>query len=192
MNLKVDFYFNKAGRWQAEVGKLRDIVLETGVAEVLRWGCPCYQHEERNIVLIHDFKDYCALLFFKGALMADPNNRLIQQTENVQSARQMRFTSLGEIAKLQNVIKAYIYEAIEIEKSGMKVTLKKTDEYQVPEELQNKLDEMPALEKAFKALTPGRQRAYIFHISQAKQAKTRMASVEKYVPQILGGKGIDD
>lgn len=192
MNPKVDFYFNKAGKWQAEVGRLRDIVSATGVAEELRWGSPCYQHGDRNIVLIHDFKEYCALLFFKGALMGDPNGKLIQQTENVQSARQMRFTSLEEIAKLEKVIKAYIYEAIEIEKSGLKVALKKTEEYQVPEELQNKLDEMPDLKTAFQALTPGRQRAYIFHISQAKQTKTRIARVEKYIPQILEGKGIDD
>lgn len=192
MNPKVDFYFNKAGKWQAEVSKLRDIVMATGVVEELRWGCPCYRHGDRNIVLIHDFKEYCALLFFKGALMGDPSGKLIQQTENVQSARQMRFTSLKEITKLEKVIRAYIYEAIEIEKSGLKVTLKKTEEYQLPEELQNKLDEMPDLKTAFQTLTPGRQRAYIFHISQAKQAKTRMARVEKYIPQILEGKGIDD
>lgn len=192
MNPKVDFYFNKAGKWQAEVNKLREIIVACGLVEELKWGCPCYQDKARNVVLIHDFKEYCAILFFKGALMADANGKLIQQTENVQSARQMRFAGMPEIKKLEKVIKAYVYEAIEIERAGMKVALKKTEDYQVPAEFQTKLDEMPTLKDAFLALTPGRQRAYIFHFSQAKQAKTRAARVEKYLPQILEGRGIDD
>lgn len=192
MNPKVDFFFNKAGAWQQEYQKLRKIILDCGLTEELKWGHPCYVLGKSNIVLIHGFKEYCALLFFKGALLADPNGILIQQTQNVQSARQLRFTNTKEITKLAATIKAYIYEAIEVEKAGLKVALKKTTEYEVPEEFQKKLKELPALKKAFNALTPGRQRAYLFHFAQAKQAKTREARVEKYIPQILNGKGLDD
>lgn len=192
MNSKVDFYFDKAGKWQEETEAMRTIALGSKLEEELKWGCPCYTFEGANIVLIHVFKEYCAFLFFKGALMKDPKGILIQQTENVQSARQVRFTSLKEVEKLKATVKAYIKEAIEIEKAGLKVTLKKTSEYQVPEEFRKKLKAMPALKKAFEALTPGRQRAYLFHFSQAKQEKTREARIEKYIPQILSGKGLDD
>ena len=192
MNPKVDFYFNKAAKWQQEAEKLRMIVLDCSLNEELKWGCPCYTFQNNNIVLIHVFKEYCALLFFKGALLKDTNGILIQQTKNVQSARQIRFTNVKEIVKLEPVIKAYIYEAIEVEKAGLKVTLKKTEEYIIPEEFKKKLDKNAALKKAFEALTPGRQRAYIFHFSQPKQSKTREARVEKHIPQILNGKGLTD
>jgi uncharacterized protein YdeI (YjbR/CyaY-like superfamily) len=162
------------------------------LTEELKWGCPCYTFHKNNIVLIHVFKEYCALLFFKGALLSDTNGLLIQQTENVQAGRQMRFTSLQEIIGLEATIKAYIYEAIEVEKAGLKVEFKKTREYNVPEEFQKKLDEIPALKTAFYALTPGRQRGYLLHFSAAKQSKTREARVEKYMQQILDGKGLDD
>jgi uncharacterized protein YdeI (YjbR/CyaY-like superfamily) len=191
-NPKVDFFFNNASKWQMEYEKLRTIILSCGLEEELKWGQPCYVLGKKNIVLIHGFKDYCALLFFKGALLADPNGILIQQTPNVQVPRQLRFTSVKEIAKLAPVIKAYIYEAIEIEKAGVKAPLKKTSEFTIPEEFQTKLGKNSKLKKAFEALTPGRQRAYIFHFSQPKQSKTREARVEKYIPQILNGKGLDD
>jgi uncharacterized protein YdeI (YjbR/CyaY-like superfamily) len=158
----------------------------------LKWGCPCYTFEGSNIVLIHGFKEYCALLFFKGALLSDANNILIQQTENVQSARQIRFTNLKEIVKMEKILKAYIYEAIEVEKAGLQVKLKKTSDFKMPEEFQKKLNKNAALKKAFDALTPGRQRAYIFYFSQPKQSKTREARIEKYMQQILEGKGLDD
>jgi uncharacterized protein YdeI (YjbR/CyaY-like superfamily) len=192
MNPKVDFYFTKAKIWQHEIEKLRTLVLDCGLDEELKWGCPCYTYHGNNIVLIHVFKNYCALLFFKGALLHDANGILIQQTKNVQSARQIRFTSLQEIVKLKTIIKTYIFEAIEVEKAGLKVVLKKTTEYPMPDELKNKLAKMPALKTAFNALTPGRQRGYIFYFSQAKQAKTREARIEKCVPLILSGKGLDD
>lgn len=192
MNPKVDFFFDKASKWQKEYEQLRAIILDCGLTEELKWGCPCYTFEERNIVLIHGFKEYCALLFFKGALLNDADNILIQQTKNVQSARQARFINVQQIIKLKPVLKAYIYEAIEVEKAGLKVKLKKTAEFPVPEEFQNKLDKSPALKKAFNALTPGRQRAYIFHFSQPKQSKTRAARVEKYMQHILKGKGLND
>ena len=192
MNPKVDFFFEKDSKWQSAYQKLRSIVLDCGLDEELKWGQPCYTFQNTNIVLIHGFKDYCALLFFKGALLNDPNNILIQQTENVQSARQIRFTTAGEITKMKAALKAYIYEAIEVEKAGLKVKLKRTADYKVPVEFQNKLDKQPALKKAFESLTPGRQRAYIFYFSQAKQAKTREARVEKYLKQIMAGKGLDD
>jgi len=192
MNPKVDFYFVKAKKWQAEIEKLRLIVLDCGLTEELKWGCPCYTDQKTNIVLIHVFKEYCALLFFKGALLSDANHILIQQTKNVQSARQMRFTSTREIAKLEPVIKAYVYEAIEVEKAGLKVEYKKTSEFNIPEEFQNKLDRNKTLKTAFYALTPGRQRAYLFHFSQPKLSKTREARVEKSIKQILKGKGLDD
>lgn len=192
MNPKVDFFFNKASKWQKEYEQLRAIILDCGLTEELKWGCPCYTFEERNIVLIHGFKEYCALLFFKGALLNDADNILIQQTKNVQSARQVRFINVQQIIKLNPVLKAYIYEAIEVEKAGLKVKLKKTAEFTVPEEFQNKLDRSPALKKAFNALTPGRQRAYIFYFSQPKLSKTRAARVEKHMQHILKGKGLND
>ena len=192
MNPKVDWFFAKDTKWQKEYEKLRTIILDCGLIEELKWGCPCYTFENTNIVLIHGFKEYCALLFFKGALLSDPNGILIQQTKNVQSARQIRFTNVREIVKLEKILKAYVYEAIEVERAGLKVKLKKTSEFKVPEEFQKRLDKSTALKKAFDSLTPGRQRAYIFYFSQAKQSKTREARVEKYIPQILNKKGLDD
>jgi uncharacterized protein YdeI (YjbR/CyaY-like superfamily) len=192
MNPKVDWFFSKDTKWQKEYEKLRSIILDCGLNEELKWGCPCYTFEKRNIVLIHGFKEYCALLFFKGALLNDPNGIMIQQTKNVQAARQIRFTNIKEIVEMERTLKAYIYEAIEVEKAGLKVDLKKTTEFKIPEEFQKKLNKMPALKKAFDALTPGRQRAYIFYFSQPKQSKTRESRVEKYTPQILRGKGLDD
>jgi uncharacterized protein YdeI (YjbR/CyaY-like superfamily) len=191
-NPKVDWFFNKAGRWQEEYGKLRAIALGCGLTEELKWGCPCYTFEKKNIVLIHGFKEYCALLLFKGALLKDPEGILIQQTENVQSARQIRFTSARQIIKMKPVLKAYIGEAIQVEKAGLKVNYKKTSDFKIPTEFQNKLAEMPALKTAFRALTPGRQRAYIFYFSQPKQSKTRESRVEKSMQRILNGKGLDD
>lgn len=192
MNPKVDFYFSKAKKWQEELEQLRMIVLDCGLAEELKWGVPCYTFLKSNIVLIHLFKEYCAVLFFKGALLKDTAGILIQQTENVQAARQIRFTHIREIVEMEPVIKAYIYEAIEVEKAGLKVELKKHTEYSIPEEFQNKLDEIPALKTAFEALTPGRQRAYLLHFSAPKQSKTREARVEKSMLQILSGKGLND
>ena len=192
MNPQVDFYFDKAKEWQQEIRKMRTIVLDCGLTEELKWGCPCYTFNESNIVLIHVFKEYCAYLFFKGALLNDADGVLIQQTENVQSARQVRFTNAKEIVKMEKTLKAYIYEAIEVERAGLKVRLKKTADFKIPEEFQNKLDRKPALKKAFNALTPGRQRQYIFYFSQPKQSKTREARVEKYLQQILDGKGLND
>lgn len=191
MNPKADFYFN-TGKWQKETQQLRKIVLACDLNEELKWGCPCYTFEGKNIVLIHVFKEYCALLFFKGALLNDPEKILIQQTENVQSARQIRFTDLKEIVKMAPLIKAYIYKAVEVEESGLKVPLKKTKDFAIPEEFQKKLDEMAGLKTAFEALTPGRQRAYIFYFTQPKQSKTREARVEKYIDKIFDGKGLDD
>ena len=192
INPKVDWFFSKDTQWQKEYEKLRKIILDCGLIEELKWGCPCYTFENTNIVLIHGFKEYCALLFFKGALLNDPNGILIQQTKNVQSARQIRFTNVREIVKMEKNLKAYVYEAIEVERAGLKVKLKKTSEFKVPDEFQKRLDKNSALKKAFDALTPGRQRAYIFYFSQAKQSKTREARVEKYLKQILSGKGLDD
>jgi uncharacterized protein YdeI (YjbR/CyaY-like superfamily) len=192
MNPKVDWFFNKGLQWHEEFQRLRMICLGCGLTEELKWGCPCYTYQKNNIVLIHGFKQYCALLVFKGALLNDPNGILIQQTENVQSARQIRFTNLLELVELEPVLKAYIFEAIEVEKAGLKVALKKTEDFAVPQEFQSKLDHIPALKTAFEALTPGRQRGYLFHFSQPKQSKTREARVEKYIPQILSGKGLDD
>jgi len=192
MNPKVDFFFSKDTKWQKEYEKLRTIILDCGLIEKLKWGCPCYMFENANIVLIHGFKEYCALLFFKGALLNDPNGILIQQTKNVQAAHQVRFTNVREIVKTERILKAYIYEAIEVERAGLQVKYKKTKDFKIPEEFQSKLDKMPALKKAFDALTPGRQRAYIFHFSQPKLSKTRTSRVEKYIKQILKGKGLDD
>ena len=192
MNPKVDWFFSKDTKWQKEYEKLRMIILDCGLIEELKWGCPCYTFQKTNIVLIHVFKEYCALLFFKGALLNDASGILIQQTENVQAARQIRFTNVGEIVKMQKTLKAYIYEAIEVEKAGLKVSYKKTSGFIIPEEFQKKLDKMPALKTAFNALTPGRQRAYIFYFSQPKQSKTRESRVEKSMKQILSGTGLDD
>jgi uncharacterized protein YdeI (YjbR/CyaY-like superfamily) len=191
-NPKVDFYFSKAEKWQKELEKLRMIILDCQLAEELKWGVPCYSFQKRNIVVIHSFKEYCALLFFKGALLNDANGILIQQTKNVQAARQIRFTNVREIAKMETILKAYIHEAIEVEKAGLKVNLKKTSEFVIPEEFQKKLDEIPALKTAFDALTPGRQRGYILHFSAPKQSKTRESRVEKCMQQILNGKGLND
>lgn len=192
MNAKVDFYFNKAGKWQEEFERLRRIILECGLSEELKWGNPCYRFQESNIVLMHGFKEYCALLFFKGALLQDPEGILVQQTENVQAARQIRFTNILEVIEMEPILKAYIYEAVEVEKAGLKVELKKTREFPMAEEFQRKLQEIPDLKTAFYALTPGRQRAYLLYFSQAKQSKTREARVEKFMPKILDGKGLDD
>ncbi|HWZ13891.1 MAG TPA: YdeI family protein [Mucilaginibacter sp.] len=192
MNPKVNFFFNKAKKWQEELEQLRTIVLDCGLTEELKWGCPCYTFQDANIVLIHVFKEYCALLFFKGVLLNDTHGILIQQTENVQVARQIRFTDMREIIKMEPIVKAYIYEAIEVEKAGLKAELKTTAEFTVPEEFQSKLDHIPALKSAFDALTPGRQRAYMLHFSAPKQSKTREARVEKCILQILNGKGLDD
>lgn len=192
MNPKVDFYFNKAKKWQEAVNLLRTIALDCGLTEELKWGCPCYTLEGNNIVLIHDFKEYCAFLFFKGAILKDKEGILIQQTENVQSSRQIRFTNALQIVEMKAILKAYILEAINVEKAGLKVELKKTTEYSIPAEFQSKLDHIPDLKAAFEALTPGRQRGYLLYFSAAKQPKTREARVEKYMPQILNGKGLDD
>ena len=192
MNPKVDFYFNKSKKWGEEYELLRMIMLGCGLTETLKWGVPCYMFEKNNIVLIHGFKDYCALLFFKGALLKDPKGLLIRQTKNVQAARQLRFTSLSEIAKMERIIKAYVKDAIAVEKAGLKVPLKKATEFNIAVEFQKELDKSAALKKAFYALTPGRQRGYLLHFSQPKLATTRESRVEKYVPQILKGKGLDD
>ena len=191
-NPKVDAFLRKTEKWQEEFKNLRRIILDCGLTEELKWGVPCYTFENKNVVLIHGFKEYCAILFVKGALLKDANNVLIQQTENVQAARQVRFTNVQQIVEQETILKAYIHEAVEVEKAGMKVNYKKTSEYIIPEEFQIKLNEIPALKTAFKALTPGRQRAYIYYFSQPKQSKTRKSRVEKYVPQILSGKGIND
>ena len=192
MNPRVDFYFSKANKWQEELEQLRTIVLDCGLTEELKWGCPCYTFQKSNIVLIHVFKEYCALLFFKGALLNDTNGILIQQTKNVQAARQIRFTTVGEIVKMKTILKAYIFEAIEVEKAGLKVNLKKTNEFNMPKEFQDKLNKIPALKSAFRALTPGRQRAYLLYFSAPKQSKTRESRVEKSMKQILKGKGLND
>ena len=192
MNPKVDFYFNKPTKWQEEIKKLRKIVLECGLTEELKWGCPCYTFQKTNIVLIHVFKEYCALLFFKGALLHDAHGILIQQTKNVQSARQIRFTNAREITGQKPILKAYIYEAIGVEEAGLKVNFKKTKEYDVPEEFQKKLDKNQTLKTAFYALTPGRQRAYILYFSSAKLPATRESRIEKSIKPILDGIGPAD
>jgi uncharacterized protein YdeI (YjbR/CyaY-like superfamily) len=192
MDPKVDAYINRTKDWQKELEELRSIALDCGLNEELKWGCPCYTFQKKNIVLIHVFKEYCAFLFFKGALLKDPKGLLIQQTENVQVARQIRFTNVREIVKLKPALKAYIFEAIEVEKAGLKAPLKKTAEFNMPEEFQNKLDKKSALKKAFEALTPGRQRAYLLYFSAPKQSKTRESRIEKYTPEILKGRGLND
>ncbi|AWK03132.1 hypothetical protein HYN56_02410 [Flavobacterium crocinum] len=191
-NPKVDFYFEKEEKWQVELELLRSIALDCYLNEELKWGSPCYTFDKANIVLIHAFKEYCAFLFFKGALMKDADNILIQQTENVQAARQVRFTCVDDILNVKDSLKRYIYEAAEIEKAGLKVELKKVSEFEIAEEFQVKLNENHDLKKAFYDLTPGRQRAYLLHFSQPKQSKTREARVEKNIPQILAGKGLND
>lgn len=192
MNLKVDEFLAKSKKWGKEYEKLRSIVLDCGLTEEFKWMHPCYTFEKNNIVLIHGFKEYCALLFHKGALLQDAHGILIQQTENVQAARQIRFTNIQEIVAMETILKAYIHEAVEVEKAGLQVNFKKTEELQMPEELTNKFDEMPALKTAFETLTPGRQRAYILYFSQPKQSKTRESRVEKCMGQILDGKGLHD
>ena len=192
MNTKVDWFFNKETKWQEEYSELRMLILDCGLTEELKWGCPCYTVQKNNVVLIHGFKDYCALLFMQGALLKDEQGILVQQTENVQTARQIRFTTLQEILESESIIKAYIKEATEIEKSGEKFELKKTSEFKMPEEFKQLLDGMPDLKIAFEALTPGRQRGYLLFFSAPKQAKTREARIEKYVPQIFVGKGLED
>jgi uncharacterized protein YdeI (YjbR/CyaY-like superfamily) len=192
MNPKVDFFFSKAKKWQEEFEKLRAIILDCGLTEELKWGKPCYTFQKSNVVLIHGFREYCALLFFKGALLKDGKAILIQQTENVQAARQIRFTNVREIVKMEPTLEVYIKEAIEVEKDGLKVNYKKTSEFVIPEEFQSKLDEIPALKTAFNALTPGRQRGYILYFSAPKQSKTRESRVEKCMRQILNGRGLND
>ncbi len=191
-NPKIDPFFRKSKQWKDEFEKLREIVLECELTEDFKWMHPCYTHDDKNIVLIHGFKEYCALLFHKGALLKDPHGVLIQQTENVQSARQIRFTDVGQIEQMQLIIQSYIDEAIEVEKAGLQVEFKQTKEYEMPEELLNKFAEIPELKTAFEALTPGRQRGYLYFFAGAKQSKTRESRIEKYLPHILEGKGMDD
>lgn len=192
MNPIVDEYLKSVQKWKAEFEKLRMIILDCQLTEDFKWGVPCYTFEDKNIVLIHGFKDYCAILFFKGALLHDTGGILIQQTENVQAGRQIRFTGIREIAVMETVLKDYIHEAVEVEKAGLQVNFKKNSEYIIPGEFQNKLDAIPALKTAFEALTPGRQRAYLFYFSESKQSKTRVSRVEKHIQQILNGKGLND
>jgi uncharacterized protein YdeI (YjbR/CyaY-like superfamily) len=192
MKSKADWFFTKASKWQEEYSELRILILDCGLTEELKWGCPCYTSEKSNILLIHGFKDYCALLFMQGALLKDTKNILIQQTKNVQSARQIRFTNIRDILKDKSTIKAYIKEAIKVDKAGLKVELKETAEYKIPEEFQTVLDDMPELKNAFQSLTPGRQRGYLLYFSAPKQSKTRESRIEKYLQHILDGKGLND
>ena len=192
MNTSIDWFFNKPTKWLEAYSELRNIVLDCNLIEELKWGCPCYTNNKNNIVLIHGFKDYCALLFMQGALLKDPKKVLIQQTENVQAARQIRFKSVDEILKNKSTLKSYIKEAIKLDKGGIKVELKKTNEFKMPEEFKIVLDEMPELKKAFQSLTPGRQRGYLLYFSAAKQSKTRESRIEKYIKPILDGKGLED
>jgi uncharacterized protein YdeI (YjbR/CyaY-like superfamily) len=189
---QVDGFLRKNKKWRAEFKELRRIILQCPLKEEIKWMHPCYTLDGKNIVLIHGFKEYCAILFIKGVLLNDPRHILIQQTENVQAARQIRFTNARQIVEMEPILKAYIREAIEVEQSGLKVKLKKTADYKIPEEFQNTLDEDPALKTAFRALTPGRQRGYLYYFSGAKQSKTRESRIEKYVKKILSGKGLDD
>lgn len=191
-NPKVDAFLARTTEWLAEIEALRKIILDCQLTEDFKWGWPCYSIDKKNVVLIHGFKEYCALLLFKGALMKDPEKILVQQTENVQAARQIRFTGVDEIKRMDNILKAYIHQAIDVERAGFKVDFKKASEFAVVEEFQTKLDAMPDLKTAFHALTPGRQRGYLLHFSSAKQAKTREARIEKCMPQIFDGKGLDD
>ena len=192
MNPKVDFFFKKAKTWREEFEQLRDIVLDCPLTEELKWGKPCYTFQDSNVVIIHGFKEYCALLFPKGVLLKDPRGILIQQTDNVQAARQIRFISAREIIRVKAILRAYVKEAIEVEKAGLEVTYKKTSEFKMPGELKVRFDEDPGLKKAFETLTPGRQRGYLLYFSGAKQSKTREARIEKCIPQILDGNGLND
>jgi uncharacterized protein YdeI (YjbR/CyaY-like superfamily) len=192
MNPKVDEFLNKAKKWQEEMRQLRMIILDCGLIEELKWRQPCYTFEGSNVVIIGGFKEYCALMFFKGVLLKDPNNILIRQTENVQTSRQIRFISVQEIIEMEPIIKSYIYEAIEVEKSGLEVDFKETTEFVIPEEFQKKLSKNSLLKIAFEALTPGRQRAYILYFSAPKQSKTKEARIEKYTQKILNGEGLND
>lgn len=192
MNPKVDTFLNRATKWREEFEKLRSIILGFPLTEELKWGKPCYSFQGGNVVLIHGFKQYCAILFFKGALLKDPKGILVQQTENVQAARQVRFTNVREIAQLEPTLKAYISQAIEAEKAGLEVSYKRTSEFKIPTEFQSRLYKTPALKTAFTALTPGRQRGYLLYFSAAKQSKTREARIDKCTPQILKGKGLND
>lgn len=192
MNPKVDFYFNRTFKWQEETLQLRSILLECGLSEELKWGVPCYQFQENNIVLIHDFKDYCAILFFKGVLMSDPERILVQQTKNVQATRQVRFTNMQQIIGLKSTLTKYVFEAIEIQKAGIKIPLKKTEQFEIADEFQSKLNQMPQLKTSFYELTAGRQRAYLLYFSAPKQSKTRVSRIEKAIPSILKGKGLND
>jgi uncharacterized protein YdeI (YjbR/CyaY-like superfamily) len=192
MNKSVDWFFTKATKWQEEYEMLRMLVLDCGLTEELKWGCPCYTFQNSNVVLIHGFKEYCALLFMKGSLLKDNKNILVQQTENVQAARQIRFTDVHQIKKIESVVKAYIKEAIEVEKAGLKVDLKSTKEYSLPKEFQTVLEDMPELKTAFENLTPGRQRGYLLYFSAPKQSKTRERRIEMYLEKILQQKGLDD
>lgn len=192
MNPKVDGLLRKSKQWRDEFQKLREIALDLDLTEEVKWRWPCYTFQESNVVLMHGFKEYCALLFFKGVLLKDAKGILIQQTKDVQAVRQIRFTSVQQIVEMEPILKAYIREAIGVEKAGLKVKLKKITDFKIPEEFQNKLDEIPALKAAFAALTPGRQKAYSFYFSAAKQSKTRQSRIETCMPQILKGKGLDD
>lgn len=190
-NPKVDGVLRQEKKWRGEFERLRAIVLDFDLTEELKWYQPCYTLQGKNVVLIHGFKEYCALMFFKGALLKDAD-RILATPGAHQAARQIRFTSLRQIGELEPILKAYIHEAIEVEKAGLKVKLKKTADFKIPDEFQKKLDKLPALKTAFRALTPGRQRGYIFHFSQPKQSKTREERIEKWMPQILKGKGLTD
>lgn len=192
LNPKVDIFLNRSRKWKEEFEKLRSIILDCGLTEEYKWMKPCYTFENNNIVLIHGFKEYCAILFLKGALLKDSEGILVQQTKNVQSARQVRFTSVSEIVKLKTILKTYIFEAIEVEKAGLKVKFKKTSDYKMPKEFRDKLDENPSFKAAFDALTPGRKRGYILYFSAPKQSKTRTSRIEKYRNKILNGKGLND
>ncbi len=192
MNPKVDAFISRADKWQEEYKQLRRIILDCQLTEELKWGVPCYTYQDKNVLLMHGFKEYCAILFVKGALLQDTLSILIQQTKNVQAGRQIRFTNADEIVEMETILKAYILEAIEVEKAGLEVNYKKTEDFTIPDEFQNKLNEIPQLKAAFRELTPGRQRAYIFYFSQPKLSKTREARVEKSIPQILDGKGLND
>lgn len=192
MNSKADFFFNKKSKWQEAYKALRSLLLQSELEETVKWGCPCYTSNGANVVLIHGFRDYCALLFMKGAIMKDPHNLLIQQTPTVQSARQVRFTSIDQVEEKQTVLKAYLEEAIAVEKKGLKVAKKAIGDYKVPQAFSTKLKEMPGVKAAFERLTPGRQRAYLLYFAAPKLAKTQEARVEKYLSKILEGKGIDD
>jgi uncharacterized protein YdeI (YjbR/CyaY-like superfamily) len=192
MNPAVDLFLRKTKKWRKEFEKLRMIVLDCQLTEELKWGVPCYTFQNKNIVLLHGFKEYCALLFFKGALLRDTNGILITQTKNTQAGHQIRFTSVREIVEMESIVKAHVHEAIEVEKAGVKVNFKKTAEFIIPEEFQNTLNEIHSLKSAFNALTPGRQRAYILYFSAPKQSKTRKSRIEKYLQHIINGKGLHD